>query len=377
MPDSYYELLGVPRDASDREITQAFRLLARRLHPDVSREPGAEERFKEVNEAYLVLSSPEERLRYDSMGHDAYRMFRAGARWPPHGPRGDPGFHGFGDAFDLFPGQAWGPPSAFRPRAAPDLLVRIEITLGEAILGCDRVVEVPRVTRCNACDGTGSTSRRARPCPRCGGTGREGRPGPGGPSGSWDSPCRECGGRGRLPEEPCIPCGGWGTIRETRRVPVRIPPGIGSGMRIRKEGLGEGMEEGIPNGNLYIEVQILPHARFTRTGEDLEMLLHISPAMAALGTVSEVETIDGKVISAEIPPGVQHDSVVRVKGRGVRTRERCGDLILRIRIEVPERMTAGERDLYLQLLRAEEEKKEMRRKGVLSACISRIRGEGR
>ena len=374
---TYYEILGVPRDASEREIKEAYRVLARKLHPDICGETGAEERFKEINEAYRVLSNHEERGRYDAVGHEKYRRSPAGSR-DFSGQCGPPDFRGFSDAFDLFFSEkAWGPARTFRPKSISDILVRLEITLEEAILGSERVIEVPYATRCASCGGTGSTTRKIRPCPRCGGSGREDR----GASGSFIDPgsstCMECGGKGRIPEAPCTLCRGWGATQATRRVTVHIPPGIDSGMRIRKEGRGNEGDHEIPNGDLYVEVMILPHSRFTRKGDDLEIPVHISPARAALGSIAEVETIDGKVLRVEMPPGVQHDTPVRVRGEGVKTRERSGDMIVRIKIDTPERTTSEERDLYQRLLRIEEGREEIKKRGLISRAFSKIRDAGR
>ena len=378
MPESYYEILGVTRDASDREIKEAYHLLARRFHPDVCSEDGSGDRFRQVTEAYRVLSDHGERVRYDALGHANYQLYRAGP-WesPPAG--GPSGFRGFGDAFDLFFAEKdWGSPRTFGPKAAADILVRLEVTLEEAVLGSEKEVEVPHAFRCHACGGTGSTTGKAAPCPRCGGSGREGVEGviaPGGHTGPGSPPCRECGGRGRTPEAPCERCSGWGAFQETRRVPVRIPPGIESGMRIRKEGLGDREDAGIPKGDLYIEVTVLPHERFTRRGDDLEVPLHVSPARAVLGSVTEIMTIRGSPVRVEVPPGMQHDAPVRVRGEGVKTRDRCGDLVVRIRIDTPSGITAGEQDLYRRILRIEE-----RRTGVkerfLEKYIPKFRGRG-
>jgi molecular chaperone DnaJ len=147
-------------------------------------------------------------------------------------------------------------------------------------------------------------------------------------------------------------------------------------MRIRKEGLGEGSDTGIPKGDLYVEVMVLPHKRFARKGEDLEIPLPISPARAVLGTTADVETFDGRVLRVEIPPGVQHDGTVRVAGEGVRIRDRCGDLVVRIRITTPEKTTAGERDLYRRLIRIEEERELGRNRGLISKYLSKIRKGG-
>jgi molecular chaperone DnaJ len=160
-------------------------------------------------------------------------------------------------------------------------------------------------------------------------------------------------------------------------VTVRLPPGIDSGMRIRKEGLGKGRDPEIPEGDLYVEVMILPHGRFTRKGDDLEIPVHISPPRAALGTAVDVETLDGRLIRVEIPPGLQHDATVRVRGEGVKMRDRCGDLVVRVRIDTPEKTTAEERDLYRRLLRIEEGRERMKKRGLIARYFSKIRDAGR
>ncbi|MDD1664872.1 MAG: DnaJ domain-containing protein [Methanomicrobiales archaeon] len=377
MAETYYEILGVSKAASDKEIKQAYRILARQLHPDICREPGAEDRFKAINEAYRVLSSHEERGRYDAMGHDRYTRSQAGSRDFP-GSHAPPEFHGFGDIFDLFFSEKeWGSGRDFRPRSASDILVRMQITLEEALLGCEKVIEVPSATRCASCEGTGSTNGKFRPCPRCGGGGRETREVSGDLGDPHPAPCRECGGKGGVPEAPCSLCGGWGATQTVRRVTVHIPPGIDSGMRIRKGGLGESMDQELPDGDLYVEVTILPHPRFTRQGDDLEITIHISPARAALGSVSDVETIDGRVIRVEIPPGIQQDAAVRVVGEGVKMRARSGDLVARVKIDTPEKATAEERHLYQRLLRIEEGREATKKKGLISRYFAKMKDTGR
>jgi molecular chaperone DnaJ len=369
---SYYEILGVPRDATDRVIKYAYRLLARKLHPDVCNESGAEERFKEINEAYRVLSNHEKRRRYDTMGHEEYRRSQAGSR-DVCGSHAPSEFQGFGDIFDLFFSErSWGSGSDFRQRSVSDILVRVQITLEEAILGTEKVIEVPYASRCPSCKGTGSTTGKVHSCPRCGGSGKENTgvlrdpPGP-------DSPCGECGGKGRVPEVPCALCGGWGATQATRRVAVRIPPGIDSGMRIRREGLGESVDQEIPTGDLYVEVTILPHPRFTRVRDDLEVAIHLSPARAALGSTAEVDAIKGRSIRVDIPPGVQHDTAIRVKGEGVKVRDRSGDLVVRVKIDIPEKITARERDLYRSLLEIEGRGEGRRRMSLISRYLTKRR----
>jgi molecular chaperone DnaJ len=377
MGETYYGILGVSKDASDREIKEAYRILARQLHPDICREPGAEDRFKRINEAYRVLSNPEERGRYDAMGHDRYRISQAGSRDFP-GPQGPSEFRGFGDIFDLFFSEkAWGSGRDFHPRSVSDILVRIQITLEEALLGSEKVIEVPYASRCAPCGGTGSRTRRVNPCSRCGGSGRDSMGGSKDTLSPVSPPCDECGGKGNIPEAPCTLCGGWGATQVTRRVTVHIPPGIDSGMRIKKEGLGGSGDHEIPDGDLYVEVQVLPHPRFTRHGDDLEIAVHISPARAALGSATEVETADGRRIRVEIPPGVQHDTIIRAEGEGVKVRDRTGDLLVRIQIDTPGKTTDEERDLYQRLLKIEEKREKMQKKGLISRYVTKLRDAGR
>jgi len=376
MDETYYEILGVPKDAPDREIKRAYHALARRFHPDISGETGAEDRFKRINEAYRVLSNREERSRYDALGHDGYRRSPPGCRDSP-APPGPVDFRGFGDAFDLFFSERWGPAGRFRPKPLSDILVRLEVTLEEAVLGGERAIEVPYAARCRSCGGTGSMTGVFRPCPRCGGSGAEGAGASPGFVDPGSAPCRECGGRRRVPEAPCGQCGGWGATQAVRRVTVRIPPGIDSGMRIRKEGLGKEGDAEIPSGDLYVEVAVRPHERFARKGDDLETPVHISPARAALGSSTELPTIDGRTVRVEIPAGIQHEAAVRVRGEGVKTRERCGDLVARIRIDNPSQVTGEEQALYRQILRIEERREEAKKGGLLSRALSRMRDTGK
>ncbi len=376
MPETYYEILGVPRDASEREIKEAYRGLARRMHPDLCRAAGAEEGFKRVNEAYRVLSNPVERGRYDTLGDERYRNARGGSRDVP-GSTGPSDLRGRPDIFDLFFSEkSWGPPGDFRPRSASDILVPVQVTLEESLLGSERVIEVPYALRCESCGGTGSTVWKVSPCPRCGGSGREGGIAGMYPAAPTSPPCRECSGRGDIPEDPCPSCDGWGANQGMRRVAIRIPPGIESGMRIRKEGLGEVGDPGIPGGNLYVEVSVLPHDRFARKGADLETIVCLSPARAVLGTAIDVEVPGGEVLRVQIHPGIRHDAVVRIAGGGVRTRDKCGDLLVRVEIDIPPKTTAGERDLYRRLLRIEEQKDGTRKRGIISKYVSKIRDAG-
>ncbi|HTY53016.1 MAG TPA: J domain-containing protein [Methanomicrobiales archaeon] len=377
--ETYYTILGIPENASDREIKQAYRALARKLHPDVCQEPGAEDQFKRINEAYRVLSDHEERSRYDALGPDGYRRRLTGIRgFPGRHHHGGRAFRGFNDAFDLFFSErAWGPGTEFRPRSPADILVRIQVPFEEAIAGTERVVEVPYALRCPSCGGTGSSTGKVHPCPLCGGAGADLAGPVTGPGDPGQGRCRECDGKGRIPESPCTRCGGWGATQAARQVTVHVPAGIDHGMRIRKEGLGLAGDGEVPTGDLFIEVTVLPHDRLTRKGDDLEVVVPVSPARAALGSEVDVPTVGGKAIRVDIPPGVRDNAVVRVKGEGVRVRDRSGDLLVRVRIDTPEKTTAEERELYRRLLKIEEEREGTRRKGILSRYFTKKEGRER
>lgn len=351
----YYERLGIPRTADEKEIRKAYRNLARQYHPDVCKEPGAEERFKEINEAYATLSDAGKRAQYDRMGHETFTHASKGSYAGAGGFEGgfSSDFSGFGDIFDAFFGGARGQ-GPRGPQRGADLLMRIQIPLEEAVSGAEREVEVRHTEPCAACDGTGSETRKVVACTQCGGTGqiRQAAQSLFGQVVRM-STCPRCGGRGRMPEKPCGTCGGRGTERVRRTVKVRIPAGIEHGMRLRVEGYGEAGDHGAPNGDLYIEIHVLPHERFARIGDNLETVVEVSPAQAVLGSTVEVATIDGRTVELKVPSGVQHGTALRIPGEGVRRRGRPGDMLVRVRIVVPRRVSDEERGLYAQLLEHE------------------------
>jgi molecular chaperone DnaJ len=359
---SYYEILGVARNASEKEIKEAYRSLARRYHPDICKEEGAEDKFKQINEAFQVLSNPQKRAQYDRFGHDTFTNTSRGG----HQSGGYGGFHAdfsnfgsFSDIFDSFFGQdPWGSRQNRGPVRGADLLMRLQITLEEAVFGADREVEVLHTERCPACEGTGSATKKRQNCARCGGSGqlrqvshtvfgqfvRVGI-------------CSECKGRGKVPEKNCANCSGTGQSRVKRMVTVHIPAGIETGMRLRLEGYGEAGEYEAPSGDLYIEVVVKPHDRFTRAGDDLETPVEISPAQATLGSSVGVGTIDGKQVDLTIPSGTQAGATLRVAGEGVKKRGRRGDLLVKVRIVVPKTVSSEEKELYAKLLEIEGKKK--------------------
>jgi molecular chaperone DnaJ len=249
---SYYDVLGVSRDAGEQEIKKAYRNLARKYHPDVCKEPDAEEKFKEINEAYSVLSDATKRAQYDNIGHDAFKNASKGSYTGGGGYGGgfQSDFSGFGDIFDTFFGGGGG---ARGPRPGADLLLRLSINLKDAVFGIDREVEVFHTESCPDCDGTGSKTKKVHTCPTCGGSGQV-RQVSQSLFGQFVrmSTCPACGGRGKKPEEPCKTCGGSGHTRVKRKVNVHIPPGADTGMRLRMEGYGEAGDYGAQIGRAHV-----------------------------------------------------------------------------------------------------------------------------
>jgi len=344
----YYETLGIPRNADDKEIKKAYRNLARKYHPDVCKESGAEEKFKEINEAYSVLSDDQKKRQYDQLGHENFTNASKGSY--SGGGAGSGGFHadfsGFGDIFDFFGGGQ----RRSGPQPGADLLMRIQIRLEDAVAGVDRDIEVMHTEPCPACSGSGSETKRLNTCPRCGGSGQM-RQMSQSPFGQFVrmSTCTQCGGRGKIPEKMCKDCHGTGHTRVKRKVSVHIPAGIDNGNRLRMEGYGEAGDYGAQNGDLFIEVYVQPHDRFVRNGDNLETIQEISPVLAVLGTTVEIETIDKRSIELKIPPGIQYNTALKIPGAGVKRRGRPGDLLVRIKIVTPRSISSEEKEHYQAL----------------------------
>ncbi len=351
----YYRILGVGRDASEEEIKRAFRHLARKWHPDVN--PGnkqAEEKFKEINEAFEVLKDPEKRSAYDQFGEAGLEGagFRAGG--------GFPGFDdlfrnfGFGDIFDVFSGQGEAGGRA-QAREGADLKYELEMTLEDAYHGIDTEIEVPRFEACSACGGTGAKpGTTAKECPKCGGAGelRTVRRTSFMQTMSV-SPCDRCGGEGTLIESPCRKCGGSGMERKTAKVKVKIPPGVDGGQFLRLAGQGEAGSKGGHPGDLYVVVSIKEHAVFERHGKDLFCKATVGLPEAILGGEIEVPTIAGRA-KIKIPPGTQGNTVFRLRGQGMpelRGRGK-GDQLVRVSVEIPRSLSREQRRLAEDLARA-------------------------
>jgi molecular chaperone DnaJ len=340
----YYEVLGVSRTADEDELKRAYRRLARQYHPDVNKDPGSEERFKEANEAYEVLSDAEKRRAYDRFGH---------AGVDGNAGFGDYGFGGIGDIFEEFFGFGTGARSRRRgPRRGNDLQYELEISLEEAVFGCEKDIEVHRMDICSACQGSraepGTTPMR---CHQCNGTG-EVRRVQQSILGSFVnvSTCPTCQGAGEVISTPCQNCRGSGQVRVSRTITVKIPAGVDDGTRIRLAGEGEPGLRGGPTGNLYVLLRVAQHPMFRRNGDDLVLELNINVAQAALGDEVMIPTMDGDE-AIQIPAGTQTGRVFRLRGRGVPHLRRGGrgDLLIVTQVVVPTKLDDRQRELFQEL----------------------------
>ena len=349
--ESYYDVLGVSRNATETEIKKAYRNLAKKYHPDVCKEADAEEKFKSINEAYSVLSDESKRRQYDQLGHDNFTNASKGNYSGAGGAGFNADFSGFGDIFDFFGG---GGRRQSGPRPGDDTLMRIQITLVDAVFGVQKEIEVMHTESCPDCDGTGSSTKKTTTCRKCNGTGqvKQIRNSIFGQM-VTQSVCPDCGGRGKIPESPCRKCNGTGKTKVRRKVSVNIPAGIDSGMRLRMEGYGEAGDPGAPNGDLYIEVYVVSNPKFDREGDNLVTQYEITPAQAVLGCEVEIETIDRKKVSLKIPAGINYGTRLRIQGEGVRRRGNYGSLLVRIVIATPKKISGKERELYEKLLAIE------------------------
>lgn len=340
----YYEVLGVARDISTEDLRKAYRQAALKNHPD--RNPGdaeAEARFKEVTEAYQVLSDDEKRARYDRFGH-------AGLEGAPD--MGGDIFSHFQDIFSEFFGGAGGPgrQQARRgPARGHDIRVQQRLTLKDAILGCKREVSLRTPNPCEECSGTGAKAgTKRKTCGACGGQGQI--------STSrgfvmFTQTCPECSGEGSVVKTPCPSCSGHGVVEKTRKVVVSFPAGIDAGQQLRVPGQGMPGQQGGPQGDLYVVVDLAPHERFERDAYDLVTRAPVSFADATLGGSVELELPDETTAKVEIPPGTQPNSVVTVKGKGVPRVDGRGRGALQviIQVEIPTELSARAKELVAEL----------------------------
>ena len=350
----YYEVLGLQRDASKDQIKDSYRKLAMQYHPDRNKAPEAEEKFKEISEAYAVLSDDEKRQKYDTLGHQGFDqqytqedIFRGADFNDIFGGAG-----GFSDIFRMFFGGGGFGGGYERSSRGQDLLYELNITLEEAARGTEKETEIPRTEKCDVCGGSGAQpGTEAKVCPRCGGQGRvqQMRRSAFGTF-VQVAPCPVCRGKGRIIETPCKNCRGAGIVRKRRKITVKVPLGIDEGYQLRLRGEGDMAADGGEPGDLYVLVHITPNDLFVRDGDDLHYVLMINYPQAVLGAEVLVPTLEGPV-PLKIPAGTQAAQIIRLKGRGM-PRFRGygkGDLLVRIGIAVPEKITSQQRGLLEQL----------------------------
>lgn len=337
----YYELLGVNRNAGEEEIKKAYRKLALKHHPD--RNPGdkqqAEEKFKEVSEAYQVLADPEKRAQYDQFGHAAFG----------DGGLGRGGFDftsGFEDIFgDIF-GEFFGSGTSRRRTRTrgEDLRYNLDISFEEAAFGSEKRIKIPRQGHCDTCHGSGCRPGSSpQTCPTCRGKGQVNYQ-----QGFFtvSRTCNQCRGQGSIITNPCSSCNGAGRVRKLHTLSVKIPPGVDSGSRLKLRGEGESGVSGGPPGDLYVVIQVEPHPLFIRDGLDIICEVPISFAQTALGADIDVPTLEGKV-KMKIPPGTQSGRVFRLKGKGMRDVQgyHQGDQHVRVVVETPTHLTPRQKEL--------------------------------
>lgn len=338
----YYEVLGVPRGASEGEIRKAFRSLAFHYHPDRNHDPAAEDKFKEINEAYQVLSDPAKRSSYDRYGHVATE------EW------GFPGFDfgGLGDIFESFFGGFGGTGTQRTPQRGDSLQAQLTISFEEAIFGCRKEIEIKRIESCPLCHGIGSQpGTNPQICPECRGTGQV-RRAKQSIFGRFThiTACPRCRGSGTIITNPCPQCRADGRLKVKRKLTVDIPAGVNDGYEIGLEGEGNiGLYGGGP-GDLYVRLSVKPHKLFGRLGFDIFFELPINFAQAALGDEVEIPSLDGRA-SLKIPPSTQNGATFRLKGKGVphlNGRDR-GDQIIKVLVVTPQHLDGTQKRLFEEL----------------------------
>ena len=346
----YYEVLGVDKTADEKEIKKAYRKLAMKYHPDVSEEEGSEEKFKEISEAYAVLSDEEKRQRYDQFGHAGMEGFTAEDFY--QNVNFDDIFQGFdiGNIFDLF---GFGGGSRSRGRSGPqrgsDIYTDVQITLEEAYNGCEKEIKVTRSELCPTCDGSKSKpGHDPQTCPTCNGTGQIKEV-----SNTFLGqmvnvrPCRQCGGTGKIITDPCDECHGKGSVRKTKTIKLEIPEGVNEGNHLRVSGEGNCGETSGLEGDLIVSVHIKRNKLFEREGDHLYYEQQISFPQAALGDIISIPTIEGKEVEFKVNPGTQSGTVFKLKGQGMNSVRHSarGNLYVTVTVVVPKKLNSKQKEL--------------------------------
>jgi len=343
----YYEVLGVSKDASASEIKSAFRQLAKKYHPDVSKEPDAEKKFKEVQEAYEVLGDENKRKQYDQFGHAAFEQGAGGF----NGSGGFGGFDAsgfdFGDIFDnIFGGGFGGGFSSHSRNSAQqgaDRLMRVRLTFEEAVFGCEKDIKLEVTEKCDECNGKGGTGEET--CPDCHGSGtvtQEQRT----LFGTFMSKttCSKCNGKGKVYKNKCSNCHGTGRVVKNKVITVNIPEGVDTGNRLRISGKGEAGINGGPNGDLYLEFVVEKHPYYNRDGDDIYLKVPINITEAVLGAKKEIPTLFGNVVLT-IPEGTNTGDKQRIRGKGINK----GDMFIIMDVRVPKKISKDQKKLFEEL----------------------------
>jgi len=345
----YYEVLGISKQATEQEIKSAFRKLAKKYHPDVNKEKDAEEKFKEIQEAYAVLSDPNKRSRYDQFGHAAFTNEQGGFS----------GFEGFdfGSMNDIFDdilsgfgfGSSFGRSNTQRKKTGNDILYHMTISFEEAVLGCTKEIKVDVVENCSNCNGKGGFNEKT--CPNCHGSGtvtQEQRT----LFGSFltKTTCNHCKGSGKTYENTCNECRGTGKVKETKNIEIKVPAGVDDGNRLRLSGKGEAGYNGGANGDLYIEFSVQKHDFYQRDEDDIYISLPLTIKEAILGCVKEIPTIYGNV-DLSIPQGSQNDDKLRLKGKGIENvqTKKKGNMYVVLNVIIPTKLTKEQKKMFESL----------------------------
>ncbi|MDO5851039.1 MAG: molecular chaperone DnaJ [Methanobacteriaceae archaeon] len=366
----YYDVLGVDKTADKKTIKKAYRKLAMKYHPDVSKEEDATEKFKEISEAYGVLSDEEKKARYDQYGHagmdgysqedifnninfeDIFRGFGFGQRGQNQG--------GFGSIFDLF---GFGGQNSAQQMQGDDVIENLEITLEEVLTGATKDMKLRHKVTCPECNGTKGTNSQT--CPECNGAGQT-RKVQNTPLGQFAtvSPCQKCQGEGQIVENPCQKCHGTGIIRKSTTISINVPPGVETGSRLRVPGEGNAGPNNIPPGDLYVNIKVLKHKLFQREGSNLFYDMPISYVHACLGGEVEIPTLDGKA-SLKIPAGTQSETTFKLRGEGVPQIQwnSKGNLYVKIKVVVPKKLSQKQKEILHEFADASGEEISTQEKG--------------
>ncbi|PSN20231.1 molecular chaperone DnaJ [filamentous cyanobacterium CCP5] len=354
MARDYYDLLGVSRSADSDELKRAYRRMARKYHPDVNKDPGAEETFKEINRAYEVLSEPQMRARYDRFGEAGVSGAAAGGGFQDMGDMG-----GFADIFESFfsnfPGGGMGGQSARRrgPMRGDDLRLDLKLDFKEAVFGGEKEIKISHLETCGTCSGSGAKEgTRPSTCGTCSGSGQV-RRATRTPFGSFTqvSACPTCSGTGEVIEERCQTCNGSGQVQESKKLKINVPAGVDNGTRLRVSGEGDAGMRGGPAGDLYVYLFVREDAQFRRDGINIHSELKISYLQAILGSKLEVSTVDGPV-ELDVPAGTQPGTVLTLADRGVPRLGNPvsrGDHLITVQVEIPTRLKPEEKELIAKL----------------------------